>query len=182
MVKYSYRALYMKYVQGSWIELCNNDCGAMVYFDKESNIVRNAAEDEKNCVHKDVCDFLKDLRKGARAFNWFPSYAIEEALVRLFKAAGEVRISQNELLDSAAILQKVIREQQELNKLAKSDWNEEKRLKLQAKKDTERAYERETEQQTQWKTYGREYGQYWNGKSDGKEQAQVPRFTTADRV
>lgn len=176
MVKYSYRALYMKYEQGSWIELCNNDCGTMVFFDKEKNIVCNAAVESNNCVHKDVCDFLKDLRQGARAFNWYPSFAIDPFLLAIFLASDKVKDSQEELLARIEELKAVIQQQRELNKEEKIKWDKTKQLKLQVKKDSERAYEREQEQLMQWKRY----------EESKKEQAstvqQSPQFTTADRL
>jgi hypothetical protein len=176
MVKYSYRALYMKYEQGSWIELCNNDCGTMVFFDKEKNIVCNAAVESNNCVHKDVCDFLKDLRQGARAFNWYPSFAIDQSLLAVFLAADKAKESQDELYQRVEELKTVMELQREMNKEEKMKWDRTKQLKLQLKKDTERAYEREQDQIMQWKRYG-------EPKKDQQTTfQQSPQFTTADRL
>lgn len=160
MVEYSYRALYMKFVMGSWIEMCNNDCGTEVYFDKEQNAVRNAAKVDKDCFHKDFCDFLKKLRLRARAFNWYPSFAIDIPLTDVFVAADNLIHAQEDLKTKEEALmfrieglKAVIHDQWEQNKNAKVEWEEEKLKKLDAKKQTDRASTRYRDQLQQWKVY-----------------------------
>jgi hypothetical protein len=160
MVEYSYRALYMKFVQGSWIEMCNNDCGTIVYFDKEQNAVRNAAKVDKDCFHKDVCDFLKKLRLRARAFNWYPSFAIDIPLTNVLVAADNlydaeeiVKEKYDHLRRRIQELKVVIKDQWEQNKNAKVEWEKEKLTKLDAKKQTDRSSERYKEQLQQWRVY-----------------------------
>lgn len=167
MVKYSYRALYMKYRQGSWIELCNNDCGTEVYFDKENNIVCNAAAVDKDCVHKDVCNELKKLKVIARALNWYPSFAIDPYLVNLFKAYDaivkaqeDLQYEQENIMIIIEKLKRVLNDQQEQNKQAKVQWDKEKSIKLDAKKITDKAYGREQDQIKQWKDYEQKEAQF----------------------
>lgn len=150
----------MKYRQGSWIELCNNDCGTEVYFDKEKNIVCNAAAVDKDCVHKDVCNEIKKLKIRARTFNWFPSYAIEGALVSVFLAADKIENAHQDWIDATNMLKRVIEEQRQLNKQAKADWEKEKITKLDAKKITDKAYGREQDQIEQWRIYEQKEAQF----------------------
>lgn len=163
----------MKYAQGSWIELCNNDCGTLVYFDKERNLVCNASEESNDCVHKEVCDFLKDLRKGARAFNWYPSFAIDGALIKVFEARKHITTDIINLTNAVNELEETMRVQWQANKDAKEKWEKEKTAKLEYKKNSERAYEREQEQVAQWHRYE---------QTKKEETLRVPRFTTADRL
>lgn len=154
MVKYSYKALYNRFIRDSWIELCNNDCGTLVYYDVATNTVRNAAEHEEDIIHKDICSFIVKLKKAARSFNWYPNLAIDPSLDWVFNALEEAQISHNfgSLVCACRQLSDVIATQKMKNQQAKTEWDEEKDEKLEAKKHTPQAKDRKRDQKSQWET------------------------------
>lgn len=149
---YSEQALYNKFFRNGWIELCNNDCGRLVYRDIESDTVRNATGTDADLLHKDSCDFLKDLREAARSFNWYPNLAIDPALNATFEAYEESEHSHNygALMSAMEQLIDVIGTQRMKNREAKDKWDEKKRRKLEAKKLTEEHAARQIDQQSQY--------------------------------
>jgi hypothetical protein len=137
-MRYSEAALYNHFFRNGKLELCNNDCGTMIYTDVAINAVRNAAGPDADMLHKEVCDFLKKLRKGARSFNWYPNYTIDDILLSLFKRYDDIESRHiydfDDLISLVGELKDAIHSQREKNKETKQKWDKEKADEAAAKK------------------------------------------------
>lgn len=176
MYEYSYRALYMKFVRDSWIELCNQECGTLLYFDKDANLPRNAAKADKDIAHMEVCNTIKQLKKIGRALNWYNSYTLDPYLIRVFTARKNLTEANNEVLDAIDELEKKMKDVRAENKQAKADWEVEKAAKLAVKKVTDSAKLREQEQKIQWLDLQSK------AKENGQQTETRGVFTTADQL
>lgn len=125
-INFSQRALKNKRL-GSLIELCNNDCGAWVYYDLETKTIRNAEIHKKDSLHWETCSTLKRTWMIASAMNWFPSYSFINQARAFIESAKQ-------MYPIAIELEKSLETRQAYNAQAKLDWDDEKKKKTQEKK------------------------------------------------
>lgn len=114
-IHFSERALRNKSIPNGWINLCDNLCGAWVYYDFATGTIRNAEISKKDSEHWETCSVLKHVWMIASGLNWFPSHSFLKEVEAIIKAAGE--------------LEKKINQRKEHNKLAKIEWDEWKKKK-----------------------------------------------------
>ena len=150
MVKYSYRALENKFLKESWIRYCDNDCGAMVYYDVDTRTVRNAQEDQKDSIHKDTCTALQGAFKKAASFNWFPSFTFEAEAYAFIEYAKNNLIVAQQLAKQAEQLKRVLDDRKLYNKAQKDEWDLEKRKKQWSKEESAAWTAHEYEMWEQW--------------------------------
>lgn len=138
-INFSDRALYNK-SHGSWIELCNNDCGAWVYWDLETRTVRNAETTKKDSPHSETCSKIKYLKDAASSMNWFPSYSfLEEAETFIAEAEKNLEAAQHNY-DNAMRLKEKLEHRKGINAQAKIDWDIEKNKKTLEKQEKRKVY------------------------------------------
>jgi hypothetical protein len=125
-INFSHRALVNK-EKGSLIALCDNDCGAWIYYDIQTKTIRNAEVHKKDSLHWETCSTLKRTWMIASAMNWFPSYSfINQARAFIDHA--------KQMYDLAITLESGLNIREQINKDCKVQWDEEKKKKTQEKK------------------------------------------------
>lgn len=149
---YSEAALYNKFYRGGWIELCNNDCGKLVYKDVDTGEVKNATGTDSDVLHKDTCSVIANLKEFARSINWYPNLSIDPVLDSLFGAFDQAKkdYDYSGLMYVVNELRDVINNQKMKNKEAKVKWDEKKRKKLQTKQLQDEYAARQVDQQSQY--------------------------------
>lgn len=111
-----------------WPKLCNNDCGAWVYYDFDTGVIRNAEYHKNDSDHSETCSVLKKAFMIAASLNWYPSYSFEEQALAFIKSAKEMYLV-------AVALEKSIEWRKAYNIQARLDWNTEKEKKSKEKQD-----------------------------------------------
>lgn len=166
MVHYSEAALYNKFFRGGWIDLCDNDCKQLVYKDVQTGKPCNATGIDADVLHKDTCDFIKDMTEAAHSFNWYPNLAIDKYLNAVFDSLFEAKENFEfaRLIESVEMLRDKIGEQRTINEEIRKKWNEKKRKKLEAKRLRDEHEARQRDQQSQYDTLIRdpEFRKRWH--------------------
>jgi hypothetical protein len=152
MVHYSEAALYNKFYRKGWIDLCNNDCGKLVYLDVEIGTPKNATGTDSDVLHKDTCSKILELKEFARSINWYPNLAIDRYLEAVFKALHGATTGYDfgPLVEACEMLRDKIAEQKSINEQTRKKWDEKKRKKLEAKRLQDEHEARQVDQQSQY--------------------------------
>lgn len=127
-IHFSAKAIKNRNLPGGWIELCNNDCGAWVYYDFETKTIRNAEYHKNDSDHSETCSVLKKAFMIAASLNWYPSYSFEEQTQAFIKSAKEMFLV-------ALALEKSLEWRKGFNIQARFDWDAEKKKKTKEKQE-----------------------------------------------
>jgi hypothetical protein len=135
LIHYSKEALEYQ----NTLRLCDNFCGAWLYYPPWSDKPINAEKSKNNSLHENTCSRLLGTWMIAGASNWFPDYSflhktekLIEGIIRLEKK--ELTIKQfleliHELYETAISLDGSLHARKVKNEGFRQQWKQEKESK-----------------------------------------------------